>query len=366
MNDSPTNQTGTNTGMNDTFASNAAPQTNPFTADLKGEFTSNFGTNTNAVSQIFKEGGFVGQSKSKYMVAGGVAIVLLAVIFFFLTGEDSGDQEFVNETLGEELVTGEGLGDSLEGLGDMSDDGLAGEGLGNEGLGSEGLDSEATLGDDMLVDEPTEGLGESTLVDEGSLASTGVDAGYSAAPAAMGSGAISLVEPMDGSSLSYDETQGAAMFSWTGGGGNIIFSRNPSMSPEVMRVPVSGESYAFQHPWPGTWYWRVENASGTTETRSFNVIAPARRNVAISQPTAGGAIVGNGGVVSWQGDNGVAFYRVELSTGSWAAPEHRFATSGNSVALANVPAGQYQMRLGSFSEVAGRWEYTEAMPISVQ
>ena len=42
---------------NNTFNSQPATgtQSNPFTADLKGEFTSNFGTNTNAVSQIFKD-----------------------------------------------------------------------------------------------------------------------------------------------------------------------------------------------------------------------------------------------------------------------------------------------------------------------
>jgi hypothetical protein len=58
MNEAP-NQQG-QTGLSDTFSTSSSATSNPFTADLKGEFTSNFGTNTNAVSQIFKEGGFAG------------------------------------------------------------------------------------------------------------------------------------------------------------------------------------------------------------------------------------------------------------------------------------------------------------------
>ena len=70
MNEQPSNN---HTGLNETFSSQpGGQQTNPFTADLKGEFTSNFGTNTNAVSQIFKEGGFVGTNRTKYLIIGGV------------------------------------------------------------------------------------------------------------------------------------------------------------------------------------------------------------------------------------------------------------------------------------------------------
>ena len=50
MNEAPSNQS----GLSDTFSSQPAPQTNPFTADLKGEFTSNFGTNTNVPQQSFQ------------------------------------------------------------------------------------------------------------------------------------------------------------------------------------------------------------------------------------------------------------------------------------------------------------------------
>ena len=99
MNEAPSNQS----GLSDTFSSQPAPQTNPFTADLKGEFTSNFGTNTNAVSQIFKEGGFVGTNRTKYLIIGGVLIAVLAVVFYLLTDSSSdGDETVTDETASSE------------------------------------------------------------------------------------------------------------------------------------------------------------------------------------------------------------------------------------------------------------------------
>ena len=334
MNEAPSQQT----GLGDTFGSQQSPQTNPFTADLKGEFNSNFGTNTNAVSQIFKEGGFVSQSRAKYLAIGGVVIVLAAVLFFVLTNEESSDTE------------------------------------------STASDSETS----EVADEPSEE--SSTESDSKEKAETPAAAetkpAMAAAPAApalapaapapmatatgFGSGKITLAEPAEGSSLMYDESQGPAQFSWTGGGGSIVFSRHKSMQPVEMRVRVNGNSYAFHHPWPGTWYWRVENRSGKTDVRTFTVGAPQRRNISVSQPTSGGSVAGTGGTVSWQGDSRVASYRVEFSTGAWANPQHRFASSGNSVQLQGVAPGQYQMRIGAFSEVAGRWEYTTPVNVTVQ
>ncbi len=329
MNEAPSNQS----GMSDTFSSQPAPQTNPFTADLKGEFTSNFGTNTNAVSQIFKEGGFVSQSRTKYLIIGGVLIAVLAVVFYLLTGESDPSEETTDET-----------------------------------AATEETDEEST----EATDEKTEEATTEAATEEVPVADT--TAQTAAVPSSIpqsggfsgGSGKVALGEPADGSSLSYDETQGPATFSWTGGSGYIVFSRNQSMNPQAMKVAVSGNSFAFHHPWPGTWYWQVTNKSGSTEVRSFKVGSPARRNIQLSQPASGGAVAGNGGTVSWQGDAKVAYYRVEFSTGGWGNPQHRFASSGNSVSLQGVTPGQYQMRVGAFSEVAGRWEYTTAVPVTVQ
>ncbi len=336
------------TGVSGTFPSQSAPQTNPFTADLKGEFTSNFGTNTNAVSQIFKEGNFASQNRNKYLIIGGVLVVVLAVVFYILTMDDGYEEDFAaDETVAEDTEGALEEGEEAESDAAVaSEEGVA---EGEEAVGEEASGEEATVG---AEESATDAMAESSAMPEQS--------------APMEGGPISLMEPGDGANVNYDETQGPAMFSWSGGGGYIVFSRSSSMQPEIMRVPVSGNSYSFHHPYPGTWYWKVSNSSGDTDVRSFTVNPPVRRNVQVSEPATGGTVAGTGGVVSWQGDNAVAFYRVELSgDGAWTAPS-RFATSGNSVQLQGVAAGQYQLRVGAFSEVAGRWEYTQPISVSVQ
>lgn len=345
MNEAPNSQT----GLSDTFSSQPAPQTNPFTADLKGEFTSNFGTNTNAVSQIFKEGGFVGQNRNRNIIIGAVAVVVVLLLgYFMFFGDDSTDSFPTADDTAEDAAADVAAEDTV-------DDAAA----------------------DTATDETT--ADEEATTDEAAESTASVDATTDApAPfknsvpssipsgASFGSGPATLTEPAEGSQINYDESQGPAVFNWTGGGGHIVFSRNQSMNPPALRIRVNGNSYAFHHPWPGTWYWRVENSSGQTEVRSFKVNPPQRRTIALQQPGPGGAVAGTGGTVTWQGDAKVAFYRVEVTNGGWTNPTHRFASSGNSVALNGVAPGQYQMRVGAFSEVSGRWEYTAPVAVTVQ
>ncbi|MEN9834837.1 MAG: hypothetical protein RL011_1030 [Pseudomonadota bacterium] len=341
MNEAPNS----NTGLNDSFSSQSTPQSNPFTADLKGEFTSNFGTNTNAVSQIFKEGGFASNNKTKSIVLGGVLFAVICVaLFMYISGDDS-------ESTGEDVAAetdAEGGGDDAEDQADATT--------------SESKTEEKTKPEAPAAVAATPAAAPAQAAPApASTAAPRAQRSFSAS-----SGPISLAEPADGSSITYDESQGPATFSWSGGSGYIVFSRSSSMSPVVMRVPVSGSSYNFNHPWPGTWYWKVENNSGATEVRSFKVSAPPRRTIALQQPASGSTIAGTGGTVAWQGDSKVAYYRVEFTNGSWANPQYRFASSGNSLQLQGVPAGQFQMRLGAFSEISGRWEYTPPVSVTVQ
>ncbi len=328
MNQSPSQHT----GVTGTFSSQAAPQTNPFSADLREEFTSNFGTNTNAVSQIFKEGGFVSQSKTKYIIAAAVGAVVIGIVAYLaLSSGSSEDEGKVDDQVAEE--------------GTAEDSGAA--------ASEENADNSANSAENTATTEQA------------------ADPAAAGAPASAGSGAVgapALTSPNDGASQTYNELEGPLSFTWSGGpGGAIVFSRSSTMQPEIRRVNLKGNSYSFYHPYPGKWYWKVENSAGASEVRSFRIEAPARRNVAIMAPTASAQIAGNGGPVSWQGDSYVAFYRVELSNnGGWASPQYRFATSGTTVNLQNVAAGQYQLRVGAFSEVAGRWEYTQPIPVTVQ
>jgi hypothetical protein len=311
---------------NNTFNSQPAPgtQSNPFTADLKGEFTSNFGTNTNAVSQIFKDGSFGGSNRNRYIVYGILGVVVLVLGWFILS---TGDEASVTE-------------------------------------GEVATEEEAT---EETGTATTPAPADATATDATSATSTETQATAEAAPQEAVSASITLMSPENGATLSYDETQGSSPFSWNGGPGTIVFSRHSSMQPEVMRVKVSGSTYSFNHPWPGQWFWKVEGDAGASEVRSFTVNPPVRRNVAMTAPASGGTIAGTGGVVSWTGDSGVAYYRVELSQGDdWANPQFKFSSSGSQVQLNGVTAGQYNMRLGAFSEVSGRWEFTQPIPVTVQ
>jgi len=331
MSDQQSNQT----GFGSTFSGQGGnAQTNPFTADLKGEFSSNFGTNTNAVSQIFKEGGFASQRPTKLIIA-GVVVVLIAV----------------------------GLGIYL-----MRDTSSTDEAL--------PFDETAETKDEATEEKPAEDAAKTEeqaaapaegAPAEGTAAANDAAPAQEAAPAqqATGSGTISMITPNDGQAWTYDETKGGAPFKWEGGGA-IIISRSSNMSPEYMRVTSERGSFTFKNPYPGTWYWQVENADGKSEVRSFSVASPSRRNVTVTAPAAGGSL-SEGAVVSWQGDDKVAFYRVEFSnSNSFANPSYRFATSGNSVQITGVTAGQYQMRVAAFSEVSGRWEYSSPMTVTVQ
>lgn len=308
---------------NNTFNSQPATGTqgNPFTADLKGEFTSNFGTNTNAVSQIFKDGSFGGNNRTRMFIYGGLALVVIALGWYILSGSEE-SVDVADDTAGETKT-----GDEVDETPKPAD------------TAAHPVEKPAPVAAAQPAAEPT--------------------------PAATGT--IQLSSPENGASLAYDETQGSAQFSWTGGPGSIVFSRHSSMQPEVMRVKVSGSSYSFHHPWPGQWYWKVETEGGASEVRSFNVAAPIRRNFAITAPASGGTIAGSGGVISWTGDKGVAYYRVELNQGDdWSNPQFKFSSSGTQVQLKDVKAGQYMMRLGAFSEVSGRWEYTQPSAVTVQ
>tara|TARA_B100001094_G_scaffold72174_1_gene68334 strand:- start:20 stop:1015 length:996 start_codon:yes stop_codon:yes gene_type:complete len=315
-------------------------QSNPFTGDLKGEFTSDFGTNTNAVSQIFKSDGFSGGDRSKSILLGIVFVAVIVGAYIFTMDdefggfEDAGMEETFDDnadTVGDDVVD-----PAEEEMGEDADD---------EGMA------------DMSKDD--------AAAEDGEMAA---ENGASAEPTMANSGSLSIVSPGDGASVSYDETAGPAVFEWEGSADRILFSRNADMNPASRSIPLNGRSnYSFHNPHPGTWYWQLENSDGTTEVQRFVVAPPVRRNFPIVQPQSGSNI-SNGSAVVWEPDRKVAHYQVQMVTqgGSWANPQYRFGTSGNSVSIENVTAGVYDVRVGAYSEVAGRWEWQRIDGVSVQ
>ncbi len=276
----------------------------------------------------FSDGGFSAGGNGKWIIA-GVVLVALGVGGYFLM------------TSGPKTETS-----ALDGISDAED-------IPEEAApADEGAPAEAAAPEEAVAETPAPAA-------EAAPAPVA-----EAAPAPTGS--IALLSPVDGAERAYDETAGPAVFEWEGGAGTIVFSRNSSMTPKYMKVPVSGSSYSFYNPYPGTWYWQVENSSGTSEVRRFKVQPAPRRNLLLVEPTAGASFSGSSGQVSWQGDSKVAFYRVEFSAdGTWANPK-RFASSGTSLQVTDLQPGSYSMRLGGFSEVSGHWEYTQPISVTVQ
>jgi hypothetical protein len=342
------------------FNTNTSPDTqastNPFTGDLKGEFSSDFGTNTNAVSQIFKSSGFSSENRTKYIAIGAVLVLALAGVAYYMTSSESSDP-FADDFAEEGMMDDSLMDDEFGGPMDMGD-----------GAPADGADPMA---------EPAGGDGMAEMdgaqpKDQGGAMDQGMDQGMGemADPAAQGGGgAIALLTPQNGARQAYDETTGPAEFTWEGPADRIVFARSASMAPVVRSVRLNGAtSYTFENPYPGTWYWQVENASGVSEVRSFRIEAPQRRNFPVAQPTPGGTVAGNGGVVSWQAGDKIARYAVEMVPAgqSFAAPQYRYGTSGTSVSLQGVSPGSYDIRVGAFSEVAGRWEWQIIRNVTVQ
>lgn len=351
-------------------------QANPFSADLKGDFTSNYGTSTNAVSHIFKEGGFVGENKSKIILGAVAALMLLLFAFFFIGGSDSEleDQddlaleenaEFENEEEGEDGE--EGFEDEEE---NENEEEVAEEGEENEE--NEENEEEANTNEEVAEESPEseENLAnESNEASENYAPSEGSQSSYSGGgsylPPATEPPILSA--PTSGMSTVLDQTKAQLEFSWSGSpGGWIQFARNSSMSPVEFKQRVRGNSFSYSELYPGEWYWQVRNGAGKSSVQSFVIEPPRRRNIVLSSPTDGSMLAGSGALVSWTGDNRVAYYRVELTTDGWANPMYRFATSGTQLQIENVSAGQYQLRLGAFSEVSATWEYTTPISVTVE
>lgn len=291
------------------------------------------GATTSAVSRLFSEGAFSDIGRKKYMIIGGaVAGVLLVLgIVFFLLSDD--------------------------GVEEMAAPPLPSEDVASDTLPAPEIAPEQTVAESPPADEVV--LQEAPAVQEAPADTVALSGAV---------GNMQAVMPSSGQARVYDETSGAAAFQWDGAADYIVFSRYSSMSPAVHRIYVSGtNSFRLHDAWPGNWYWRLESADGSqySEIQSFAIRAPARRNIALSEPAAGASISGDS-TVAWTGDEKVSYYRVEVSSGNFSMPSYRFSTVGTSLQLNGVMSGAYRLRVGGFSEVSGRWEYTDPININVQ
>ena len=376
---------------------------NPFTSDLKGEFTSSFGSETNTVSRLLSDGGFGAKKGRMWLIVAGIVIVAGGGFMLLQGGSGTGDtDQFGNsddnlaisedsDEFQEEDSDLNAEGDETEDIlatdDDLEDAQITAEEVVEDQIAEERIvEQEQQLAEDEQLRDTGENTPEGEMYDQEQATNGEMTQDAMANDGMMGADPATTPEDMDaavpgldssekvfglnppnGASRSYDETSEYADFSWGGSpGGFIYFSRNRSMQPAEKMARVSGNSYRLRHPWPGTWYWKVQNGAGGSEVASFRVSPAIRRNVALNQPQGGGVLSGNGGMVSWSGDSKVARYKVEISGSGWANPDYKFQTSGSDLQLQNVAAGSYQMRVGAFSEVSGRWEFTQPVDVVVE
>ena len=245
-----------NNDPNSNVAFNTNPDTqastNPFTGDLKGEFSSDFGTNTNAVSQIFKNSNFSSENRTKYVAIGAVVVLALSAIAFVMTdpGADPFDDEFADEMAEEDAFP-----EDAEDLDEL--DAAAGESE------AEKDDVKTAEGDEKEMAEDMQADSEKDVAPEEGMQADAEEATEMAETMPQSTGDFTLVSPQTGARRPYDETMAPAEFSWEGSADRINFSRSSTMVPLEKSVPLNGASfYALENPYPGTWYWQVVNADG--------------------------------------------------------------------------------------------------------
>lgn len=346
----------------------APPTGGGFSNELKSsEFTGNYNTANNPVSQIFKDGGMLSDPKTRNLIIIGVVAIFVIVggIMFFGGGDDDeyGEEgQIASETTEEDDFQDEQMGDS------SSESTSTAKTVADASIEPElPIESTQPAKPQQLPSKASEipttssmpKIDETVAETDNSMSSQASEDNGPLAPP-------KIISPENNVQKNYDETSYPAEFSWEGSGGWIKFSRSPDMKPIVHKFRSKNNVFRYRKLLPGVWYWQVTNGAGSSEIRSFEILAPILRAVSLSSPQANGTLAGNGGIVAWTGDTKISYYRVEMGDGNWAQPPYRFATSGTQVSIQNVPAGNYQLRVGAFSEVSGRWEYTQPIPVSVQ
>jgi len=298
----------------------------------QGEFASGFG-GTNAVSQIFKEGGFNGDdTRKKVLIAGGIVAALgalAAVYFLFFQEKTPGAESAATPTANAENANNENA---------------------NAAATAEG--EAAASDEEMLADgEALEEGAEEGAVEEGAVEEGAVEAGATApaAPAVVGSSG----------SYTYNEEAGGPVVNAAPGSFIEVSRRADFASMYVTGRVGSSGAFRIPNPPPGRVYWR-QQGGGASE---ITVAPPPGLGLQFQAP----ATLTEGAQVSWSATGAAAFFRLEFSPDqSFVAISHMMSTSQTSAALAGVTAGSYYVRVSGFNKAAGRWEHSSATKVEVQ
>ena len=312
-------------------------QSNPFALDAQGSF----------------KGGMDGENSPLFRVLGGadwrggpfaraalllVALLLAGGLFYFLFSSGKEEQESRNlepAAIPEEQDAS--LGDFEDSHDFPSSQGLEGESFEEEAPGDSGSPLEEN--------PPKEELKEEVQLQV----------------------LPSLQGPQDGVRRHYDLSSQEAYLQWEGTASWVEFSKQPHMSSIFLKRPVKGQRHPLPRLAPGLWFWRVRGGAGSSQVRSFEILPPRPLELALQEPSPGALLSKQGALVRWKGDRKATQYRVELARdGHWHQPELRLVSAGTQLLLEALEAGDYQLRLGAFSQISGRWEYLDPISVKVQ
>ena len=292
-----------------------------------GEFASGFG-GTNAVSQIFREGGFSGEDRRKKFLIGGAVVAALAACaaVYFLFVQEKPPAADAPAAAAESA--------------DASADNAAEE------------EDGAATGDEEYADE-----------EEGSAEGEGAaEAGAASAPASAGAGAASAGAPIVAGSSSYDYNEEAGGPVVSAPAGSVIeVSRRASFSDRYVTGTVGqGGTFRIPNPPPGKVYWRSQ---GSGSANQITVNPPVGLGIQFQAP----ATLSEGGNLSWTATGPSAYFRVEFATDpSFATNAHVISTNQMAAPVTGVSAGSYFVRIGGLNRAAGKWEFSQASKLEVQ
>jgi hypothetical protein len=287
-------------------------------AAMGGEFSNGFGGGTNAVSQIFRDGGMGADDKRRKLTMGilvGVALFVIggsAYVFFM---DEGGEMSTETPTV---ATTPAAVAPTKT---DAADEAKEAEGT------------------DELAEEDGEGLegeeeAEELASEPGEMSSSGTYT-YNE----MGGGPI--VSAPAGTSIEVSRLQDFSVMYMTGTVGNS----------GKLRIP---------NPPPGKVYWRE---SGKSEMTEITIEPAPKLNLSMSL----GASIGASDTVKWDADGEVAYYRLEMAgDASFSNISHSFSTSKSQVALSGVNPGTYFVRVGGLNVASGRWEFTSGSSVEVK
>lgn len=281
-----------------------------------GEFSTGFGGGTNAVSQIFRDGGMGGDDKRRNvmlgLIVGAVIMIAGSAVYFFYTEDDT----------------------SLEAPTVATTPAPSEKAVEQKAAEKAAADTAATSAEEEEEDLEEDGEEEELV----------------SAPAA----------PSSSNTYTYNEVGGGPLVSAPAGTA-IEVSRVQDFSVMYMTGTTNAAGQLrIPNPPPGKVFWRV---AGKPEVSEITVSAPPKLNIGMKL----GASIGATETLSWSASGNVGHYRLEFSgEPSFGSVAHSFSTNKKSLTLSGVNPGNYFVRLGGLNVASGRWEYTRASSVEVK